>query len=207
MDDLELVVGDSELDQERQVGLVEEAFEVGERVVHLVGRRRDEDGVVERAAAEPDRASPQLAGAAVLAPRSVEEAFVHLPEEPDGDGEALTDASEPVLHRHDVVPHLRGGVGRFTWKYLPGLEAEQFAHIGLGPLDPGAQDCLETKVGSDEQVRIGDQAADAAEAVHCASRLIEELDDLVGQAESTRRFSRVERPVPLGSLPDAASLG
>ena len=58
MDDLELVVSDGELDQEREFGLVEEAFEVGERVVHLVGRRRDEDGVVERAAAEPDRAPP-----------------------------------------------------------------------------------------------------------------------------------------------------
>lgn len=176
-------------------------------MVHLVGRRRDENGVVERGAAEPDRASPQLAGAAVLAPRSVEETFVHLPEEPDGDGEALTHSSEPVLHRHDVVPDLRGVVGRFTWKHLPGFEAEQLAHVGLGPLDPGAQDRLETKVGSDEQVRVGDQAAHAAEAVHCASRLIEELDDLVRQAESTRRFGRVERPVPLGSLVDAASFG
>lgn len=77
MDDLELVVSDGELDEQREVTLVEEALEVAQRSLHLVRRRRYEHGVLERAATDPDRARSQLARAAMLPAYSTIRGDVH----------------------------------------------------------------------------------------------------------------------------------
>lgn len=98
VDDLELVVGDGELDQERQVVLMQKSLEISHGGLHLVWWGWNEDGIVQRAPAQPHVARPQLAGPAVLTAHTIEEPLVHLAEEPNRDRKPVPHASEPVFH-------------------------------------------------------------------------------------------------------------
>lgn len=194
MDRLELVVGDGELHEQREVGLVEELLQIAQRALHLAGGWRHEDGIVQGAASDPHRALAQLPRQAVLAPHAVEQTFLHPPEQPDRDGEPVADAGEAVLHREDVVVDLGRVIDGITRGKLPGLEEQKLAHVGLRALDPGAEHRFEAEVRPDEQVWVGDDATDAAEAMDRACRLVEELHRLIGQREPARRLSWKERP-------------
>ena len=96
-------------------------------------------------------------------------------------GKPLAHTRETVLHRNDVVGDL-GGVIRLVGGWdLSGLEPQELAHVSLRALDPGTQHRLQTEVRPDEEVWVGDQPTDAAQAVDCTGRLVEQLDHLVGQ--------------------------
>jgi hypothetical protein len=73
----------------------------------------------------------------------VQELLVHLAQQADRHGEALTNASEPVLERHHVVAHRCSIVSRVRGRNLASFEAQQLADVGLRALDPRAQDRLE----------------------------------------------------------------
>ncbi|HUG83062.1 MAG TPA: hypothetical protein VMM13_00780 [Euzebya sp.] len=139
MDDLELVVGKCQLDQQRQLAFVEVALEVTERGGHLWGRWGDEDGVVECVAADPDRTGAQLTGSAVLTAHATEQQLVHLAHQTNGHREAASHPAQAVLHRKDVVPHLSGIIGLVSRWLLACLEPQQPLDVGLGSLDARAQ--------------------------------------------------------------------
>ncbi|HET8617513.1 MAG TPA: hypothetical protein VFM27_01040 [Acidimicrobiales bacterium] len=136
----------------------------------------------------------------------MEEPLVHLPRESDRHGEATTNTSEAVLHRDDVVADLGSIVRRLGRRNLARLEPQELADVGPGALDPGAQHGFQAKVGADEKVGIGDEATDATEPVHRTGCLVEELDDLVREGESTGHGGRDERPVPGLGPTDLATL-
>src|SRR5713101_5772719 len=179
MDDLELVVGQGKLDKQWEVPLVEEAFEVAERGAHLVGWRRDEYRVFERAPADPHRTRAQLAGETVLAANAGEEPFVHLAEQPNRHGEAFAYAPDAVLHRTHVVLYLLRVFGLLRRRVLAGLEAKELLDIGLGPFDPGTEHRLEPQVRPNEEMRVGDQTTHTAEPVDGAGRLIQQVHYLL----------------------------
>jgi hypothetical protein len=91
-----------------------------------------------------------------------------------------------VFHCHYVVLDLSGIINIVGFWCLSRFEAQQLAHIGLGALDAGTEHRLEPQVRSDEEVWIGNQAADPAQAMYCASRFVKQRDGLLGQLKATR---------------------
>lgn len=152
---------------------MQESFPISEGVAERVGRRGDEDGVVEGVAADPIRTRTQVPRRPVLPPNPGKETLVHLPQQTDRQRKAVPEAGQPVFHGGHVVGHFPRVVGLLRVD-VAGLEPEQRRDVGLGALDPGAQDRLKAEVRSDEQVRVRDQPTDTSEAVHRASRLVQE---------------------------------
>ncbi|MEZ5202963.1 MAG: hypothetical protein R2701_00840 [Acidimicrobiales bacterium] len=132
---------------------------------------------------------------------------MHLPEQPDRDGEPVTHAGESVLHSEDVVADLRGVVGVARRGELAGLEPQELADVGLGAFDPRAEHGFEPEVRADEEVGVRDQPSNSAEAVDSTGRLVEQLDDLVREGDPAGRVGRDERPVALWGSADGSSFG
>ena len=196
---LELVMSDSQLDQQRHVGLMEESLQVGECVAHCVGRGRDEDSILERSSADPDGGLSEVAGTSMLASNPRQQQPMHLAHQPHRHREPFGGASETVLHRHHIVPNLLCVVSILPTRHLAGLVAEQLGHVGFRTFDPRTQNGLQTKMRANQEVGIGKKPAHSTKAINCAGCLVQQLHRVLRQVETPRYRIRVERPVSLES--------
>jgi hypothetical protein len=89
---------------------------------------------------------------------------------------------------------------------LSGLEAQKLLDVGLGPLDARAEHRFQPQMSPDEEVRIRDQASDAAEAVHGSSGLVQQAHDFPREVELTRQRCRMECPIAGGRPADHSSV-
>jgi hypothetical protein len=121
----------------------------------------------------------------MLAANAREENLVHFAEEPDRNGKSIVYAEKPMLHGVDVVLDLSGIVCVIRVRGLAGFETEELPYVGLRTFNAGAEHCLEPEVGSDEQVRVRDEAADSTESVHGPCRLVKKDDHLRGKVEAS----------------------
>src|ERR1035441_1727534 len=131
----------------------------------------------------------------MLAANAREENLVHFAEEPDRNGKSIVYAEKPMLHGVDVVLDLSGIVCVIRVRRLAGFETEELPDVGLRTFDARAEHRLEPEVGSDQQVRVRDEAAymvqlrdeaaDPTESVHCPCRLVQKDDHLRGEIEAS----------------------
>jgi hypothetical protein len=171
---------------------VKEAFEVVKRDAHFVGGRRDEDGVVQGGTSDPHRALAEFPRP-VLAPDVAEKPSVHLSEEADGHRKAVADPGEAVLHCGHVILDLVRVFDFVGPDLLPGFEQQQLADVGFRSFDAGTEGRFEAQMGTDQQVRVGQQATDSSEAVHRAGRLVEHDGQIGRHVEVARQGVRKER--------------
>ncbi len=83
---------------------------------------------------------------------AVQQDLVHLPNQAQGQWEALSQATPSVIERADVVLHLFDVV---PGSAAPGLCVEHLSHRCLRALDTRAQDRLSGDVAVGKQVGIG----------------------------------------------------
>jgi hypothetical protein len=178
-------VGQRQLDEEWMVVLVEKSLEIVQCDPHLVLWWRYEDRVVECGSPNPDKALAQVTRTPMLAANAREENLVHFAKEPDRNGKSIVHAEEPMLHGVDVVLDLSGIVCFIRVRRLTGFETEELPDIGLRTFNARAEHRLEAEVGSDQQVRVRNQAADSTESVHRPCRLVEKDDHLRGEVEAS----------------------
>jgi hypothetical protein len=120
----------------------------------------------------------------MLTANAREENLVHFAEEPDGNGKSRVHAEKPLLHGVDVVLDLSGIVCVIRVRRLAGFETEELPDVGLRTFNSGAEHRLEPEVGSDQQVRVRDEAADSTESVDGPCCLVKKDDHLRRQIEA-----------------------
>ena len=104
MDRLELIVDERDLQQFREVVLLvmHESLEVRHQVIDQGVHGRHEYGVVDRGAADPVLAAPELAWHLVLAPDPMHQDSVRFADQPGGERKRL-ESVDCLVHRGDVV--------------------------------------------------------------------------------------------------------
>src|SRR5262245_11053871 len=157
VDRLELRVGDSYLDEQRDVViLVQERLEVSKSRGHLLWRRRNKRGVCERRASRsnPVLSPSQFTGRQMRSPRPVEKLRVNLSNEPSRDGQSCQ-AGQSVIHRLHVVHHFID----IAWN-LPrrdiGFGSEQILQRTLSSFYLAREHRFLTDVHVDKQLGVGE---------------------------------------------------
>ena len=195
MDCLELVVGDGELDEQRQslFARVQAPLERVEAVAHRTGRRRHEAGVANRCTRGANEVLDvaELAGAVLSTAHPFHQLTVQLANEAQRHRQLRPEA---VAHRAHVVHDLLGvadvfsGIGRASE-----FGKHELFGRGDGPLDAAREDRLAMEQRRANQERI-DRAADSADkAADRVLRISKQPDGDVVQRQLARHRVGDER--------------
>lgn len=159
---LELGVGQADLDELREITLgMKICFQVSECGGHFMGRRGDEGGFVEGAAAgaDPVLRGAQFSGGEAHSTHALEETFVDFLDQAHGERQ-FAQAIKAIVHGGDIVDdfiHVFGSVRGEDVR----LCREQVMQRTLGAFDLAGENRLFPHVHEDEEVRIG-QSLDGA---------------------------------------------